>query len=486
MSIWNIDNKRKIKIKELDENIKVDTLIIGAGMTGLTTAYYLKNESSICVVDSGLIGHGVTLNSTAKINYLQERIYTKIKKNINEKTAIKYLNSQRYAIENIKKIIKDENINCDLKKVKSYVFANTKKEKKLLIKEYRFLRENKINIKEDKLPSKIKSYKTYSVEDTYTFNPIKYLYGLLNILNRNNIPIYENSKIINIKQENNLYICYSKKYKITANKVILACHYPFFIVPFLLPIKSYIEKSYIIISKVKKNGNYTCISSSMPTYSCRFYEDNNIIYQISLSESHNTAFKQNDAYHFKRLKEIFNLDEKDIVMSYSNTDIMTIDNIPYIGKIKNNLYIGVGYNTWGMTNSILAAKIISDSVLNKKNEFKNVFRPNRLNMANIMNLPIILFSNTKSYLGTKINKNKYWYSRKVKFIKRNNKDIAIYTDKNNQEHIVYNKCPHMGCSLLFNEKELTWDCPCHSSRFDIDGKCIKGPSKYDISFKNDL
>jgi len=66
----------------------------------------------------------------------------------------------------------------------------------------------------------------------------------------------------------------------------------------------------------------------------------------------------------------------------------------------------------------------------------------------------------------------------------NGKSIAIYIDKNNKKHIVYNKCPHLKCSLIFNEKEKTWDCPCHGSRFDIDGKCIEGPSNYDIVYKN--
>ena len=84
---------------------------------------------------------------------------------------------------------------------------------------------------------------------------------------------------------------------------------------------------------------------------------------------------------------------------------------------------------------------------------------------------------------TKINKQKSWYSNNVKFEKRNGKNVAIYIDENKKEHIVYNLCPHLKCSLMFNEVEKTWDCPCHGSRFDIDGKCIEGPSNYDITYK---
>ena len=186
------------------------------------------------------------------------------------------------------------------------------------------------------------------------------IYYFKEVGNLNEIVVDSQAKI---QKQDDYYICYSEKYKIKAKKVILACHYPYFIIPFLLPFKSYIEKSYIVVSKVKKDGNFTCISSSSPTYSCRFYQDGNDIYQISLAESHNTSVKQNDIYHFKRVKEIFNLKEKDIIMSYSNTDVITTDHMPYIGLLKDNMYIACGYNTWGMTNSVLAAKIISDMIL---------------------------------------------------------------------------------------------------------------------------
>ena len=100
----------------------------------------------------------------------------------------------------------------------------------------------------------------------------------------------------------------------------------------------------------------------------------------------------------------------------------------------------------------------------------------------ILKLPVYIFNNAKSFIVNKLIKNKKWYSRRVKFYSYDGKCLAMYKDENGDKHIVYNKCPHLGCSLIFNEIEKTWDCPCHSSRFDIDGKCIKGPSNYDISY----
>lgn len=480
-TLWNFKNKTTVN-KNLNKDIETDILIIGAGMTGITLGYFLKDNKKVTIVDKNAIGQGITSGSTAKINYLQGSIYTKIKTLRGKKYAIEYLNSQKDAIKILKEIIDKESIKCSFKKVPSYIFANTQKELKNLKKEIKFLRDQKNDIQASSLPSKITSYASYKVEDTYIFNPLEYLKELHKIVSKN-IQIYENTKIIKIDCQKDNYYCYTSKNVIKAKKVILATHYPYFIFPFLLPLKSYCEKSYIIISKVNRDGNFTCINTSNPIYSCRYYKDGKNTYQISLSESHNIAFKQNDDYHFKRVEEIFDLKKEDIIMKYSNIDIITPDYLPFIGRLKKDLYIACGFNTWGMTNSVLAARIISDMLKEKTSSYTKMFNPNRITLANILTLPYIAFSQIKSFLGPKIIKNKGWYKENLAFFKEDGIDYAIYKDPEGNMHKVINKCPHLGCSLIFNEVEKTWDCPCHSSRFDIDGHCIKGPSNYDIKPK---
>ncbi len=482
MSIWNKTVKTR-KAVELKEDITVDVLIVGAGITGLTTAYYLKDHPSIAVVDASNFGYGVTLNTTAKVTYFQQRIYTQIENALNKESAQMYLKSQKEAISYLKEIIKCENIICDFKKTPSFVFANTEKEIEPLNREISFLKEQGVDVVPKKLPEKITTYNSYCIEDTYTFHPLKYLSALYDILKSSKVPIYENSPIIEIKQQDDYYNCYSKNAKIKAKRVIFACHYPPLFSSFFLPVHSWIEKSYIIVSEVEKDGGYSCISSSNPTYSTRFYEDKGKIYQICLAESHNIAFNQNDERHFQRVKDIFGLEEKNIIEKYSNIDIMTPDHLPYIGKVKHNMYIGVGYNTWGMTNGVLAGKILSDLIKYQENEFKNLLDPRRRNSSFYLKMPYYLFGQTKSFLGAKLAKKKIWYPQTLTFDREDGTSLGIYIDEQGQKHIVYNKCPHLGCSLIFNKEEKTWDCPCHSSRFTIDGECIKGPSVRDIKYK---
>jgi len=481
MSIWNI-NENKRNIKEIDSNKVVDILIIGAGITGLSTAYHLMYNKSMCIVDAGEIGKGVTLNSTAKISYLQESLYSKIASTTGVDNAVKYLNSQRYAIEELVNLIRKEKIDCDLERVPSYIFASKEEDMDVLDSEVKFLKKNNINIEASQIPMDIKSYGCYRVNDTYVFNPIKYLNGLYDILTKNNINIYENTKITKIKKIKDHYVCFSGQYTITAKKIVLASHYPYFLKPFFTPIRCSLEKSYMIVSKVKEYKKISCISIDKPTYSVRYYKNGNNSYQISLAKSNDLNKNENDIKNFDNVKNIFNLKDEDIIMKYTNTDIITPDHMPYIGKLKNNMYIGIGYNTWGMSNGFLASLIISDLILNRPNKYE-LFNPNRINNEIMLKIPYYIFSNTISFIESKLIKNKKWYSNRVKFFYKNGKSLASYKDDNGKKHIVVNKCPHLKCGLVFNEVEKTWDCPCHSSRFTIDGERIKGPANYDIKYK---
>lgn len=478
-SLWldGIDNQN---YPGLDKNIEVDVLIIGGGITGISTLYHLiDSKLNVCLVERNKIGEGITLRTTGKITYMQGNIYSKLTKIYNYDVAKKYYESQKDAIKLIKDIVTKNNIACNFTKQKSFIYASNKIEIEKLKKEQSLLESFGEKVIVSKIPLDIPNYYTIAVSNTYYFHPLKYLHALANICFLKGQKIYENTNIIRIDESNDYYLCHTKDFVIKAKYVVLATHYPYFLFPYLFPLKGTIEKSYICSSTINTPKDISGIST-LSNKSFRYYQ-NNLLY---LDNTHNLAFKYNNKDNYKNL---FNQNIKlsnNINHYWSNTDIITNDYLPYIGKLENNLYISTGYNTWGMTNGSLAGLIISDNILNKKNKYTSLFNPKRIKpLISYFNIFKDIFYNAYPFVYNKIIKNKSYYNKNVIFKKINGKNVAIYIDDFKKEHIVYSTCPHLKCSLIFNETEHTWDCPCHASRFTLDGKCIVGPSNKDITYK---
>ena len=359
-SIWS-DTKLNKKYNSINKNIDIDILIIGGGFAGINVLFNLKDKDVI-LVERNEICNGVTRNTTGKLTFLQDILFNIMKNDLNK--AKIYLNSQIDAIKNIRSIINKNKIDCNFEESKSYLFTKDDNNvyKIKLIK--KFLEKNNIEVCENDMPL-IKNLYSISVKNTYLFNPIKYIDGLLNLIDDNKI--YENTKITYINYINNKYICKANDFIICANKIVLATHYPYFIYPYFFPLKCSLEKSYIVSYK-DKIENISIISMDNPVISMRNYLDNILF----LTNNRNITTKVNDKDNFDDLLKRNNID-----YIWSNVDIITNDYLPYIGFINKNFLIVTGFNTWGMTNSVISGLIIKDLINGENNKYINLFNPNR-------------------------------------------------------------------------------------------------------------
>ena len=467
-SIWG---KIETETNTTNKNIETDTLIIGGGITGITSLLYmLTNNKKTILIEANKVGSGITNKTTGKINIMQEYNYQKIGNITNNKTALKYLESQIYATNEIKELIKKYNINCDLEKNDSYLFTNQKNKINDILKEKEIL-EKRIKIKAIKeLPNKYPCIFGIKTE-SYVFNPIKYINKIKDICKNN---IFENTRALTITKKLDHYLIKTNRNKIKAKKILICTHYPF-INKLLIPFKTTIEKEYVIAAQTNNTYNINMISNDNEIISMRYYK-NNIIYTSNNSKlSDKLNHKKNITETIKNFKNHF---KDEIKYTWYNYDIMSNDYMPIIGKIKNeNILVATAFNKWGMTNSVLAAKIMSDIINKKENEYIELFNPYRkTNIKKITNNIKYNYNNVKAYIKPKKQPN-------IKYTKENGIEYAIYTDEKNKQHKIINKCPHLKCKLIFNEFDKTWDCPCHGSRYTIDGKVIKGPSTYSIKTK---
>ena len=485
-SIW-LKNIRDKRLPKLNDDISVDVLIIGGGITGVSCAYFLKDSKmNIALVDSFKIGRSTTSRTTGKITYLQGPIYQKIDNIYGIDIAKKYLDSQKYSCNLVRDIIVDNNIQCDYQSNSSYLFTSSKKN--TINNEIRVFKKMNQEFKVKKqLPISFPSNISIKIDDSAVFHPIKYVLSLKDICINNGIKMYENTMINKLLKTDDGYVASSGKYNIKTKKVILACSYPFFFSPGLFPFKTYIKKEYVCAALTDKPKRFNAIDDSKTVNSIRYHSDNKD-YIIYASEARKLGSNMDNKKRYNslfwKMKSSFN---GNIKYYWFNYDIMTPDGMPIIGyyeKFNKDLLIGTGYNAWGMTNGTLAGKIISDLILGNKNEYSSLFNPyRRASIIKVLNTLNFNIKNISSFLSSKTNSNYNFYDDSVKVITENGKKIGIYIDENKKEHRVYTTCPHMNCGLVFNTVDKTWDCPCHGSRFDIDGNVIKGPSVYDIRIK---
>lgn len=481
-SIWK-ENVKNNRLPSINKDINCDILIIGGGISGLSTAYFLKNSGKdIVLIDKDRCALGASSRNTGKLTFMQELVYHKLEKNYSEKEADLYLKSQKEAISLAIDIIEENNIECNLFEEEAYVFINKDSDKNKIDKEIEFYKRNNIECEIiNNIPIDFPITSGIKTKGSYSFNPYKFLVGIKNIL-KDKIHIYENSRCVEVKRKGEYYISRIENGNTIKSKyVVVATQYPFFISPYFTPFKTTVEKSFIVSSKYKID-NFQAISEGKPTFSFNYYNEKDG-YLVYARRSHNVTTNLDTREDEREIvDEYVKYFGKEAEYYFQNHDLMTYDYMPFVGRIDNfNMYVLTGFNKWGNTNGIIGGKLISDLILNMENSYTELFNPKRsLSMLKIKNLTVYNTMVMTRYILNKVASSKSYYDDSVRIEYIDGKKCGIYTDNKGKEHVVSNICPHMKCNLVFNYVDKTWDCPCHASRFDIDGNVIWGPSVYNI------
>ena len=474
-SVWS-DSCKFEKRKVLDKDIKTDVLVIGAGIAGILTAYMLReNGKEVVLIDKDEVCSGNTKNTTAKITSQHDLIYDKLISEFGLDMAKQYAKANELAIEKYEEIITERKIDCEFERHSAYVYSLNEVDK--IKKEVEAAKKLGICaefVQNTNLPFEVKGAVKFN--NQAQFNPLKFLNHI-----SKDLLIYEHTRALEIKE--NLVI--TNRGNITANNIVVATHYPIMNTPGYYFMRMHQERSYVIALENADNIEGMYIDVEKNGCSFRNYKDLLLLGAIDQRTGENEKGGCYDKLR-KIAKDLYpNSKEK---YHWSAQDCMTIDNIPYIGKYSDeteNIYVATGFNKWGMTSSMVAAIIISDMILGKYNDFSEIFSPKRFDLSlSISNMAKDITETTKNFIAQKI----YIPSSKIEHIKNghagiveyNGEKVGVYKNNEGKEFIVTTKCPHLGCQLSWNADELSWDCPCHGSRFDYKGKLIDSPATKDL------
>lgn len=446
-SIWTAETKIRRR-EPLPRDIETEAAVIGAGLSGILTAYYLKQAGiKVVVLEANRIGSGQTKNTTAKITSQHNLIYNRLVQTFGSQMAEHYARANETAIEEYKRLIRTKNIDCNFVRCPAYLYSQT--DGALLRQEAETAKALGIpaSFETDcELPFPVAGVAKF--ENQARFQPLKFLAEMAE-----EVTVYEQTKVLKAT-ENRLE---TTKGCVTAKHIVFAAHFPFPIVPGYYFARMYQERSYVLALEgtEKLEGMYLGIDQDGLSFRS---QGDTLLFG---GGSHRTGFNKQGCQYKKLLNKAQTLYPAcHETARWSAQDCMTLDGLPYIGHFsrrKPDWYIATGFGKWGMTTAMAGAHILTALITGQDCPEADVFSPQRHFTAQAAKKLFIHSAHTA-------------------------KGLAKHLLPAGNQKIIPN-CPHMGCRLEWNPDEESYDCPCHGSRFDKEGRLLDGPAQTDCRRK---
>ncbi|WP_339157883.1 FAD-dependent oxidoreductase [Paenibacillus sp. FSL W8-0186] len=490
-SMWR-DTTNLPSFPRLQEDIETDVAIIGAGITGITTAYLLcKAGFKVAVVDAAEILDGTTGFTTAKITAQHGLIYDKLRKHFGDKEARLYYEANEEALSFIRSTVEEHQIDCQLQQQDAYLYADSEEQAEQLRKEWEAYEQLGLPGEWcDTLPIPIQVYGAIRMKNQAQFHPLHYLRNLVEYVVSHGGTLYENTTLEDAAdhtRDGRRQLTTEGGHKITCQYAISASHFPFYDGGGFYFTRLHAERSYVVAIEPEiplEQGMYINCGDPKRSLRSALLNDEQVI--LVGGESHKTGKGECTFKHYEELEKFGGklFGAKRIPYRWSTQDLVTIDEIPYIGAITANedkVLVATGFAKWGMTNGTAAALMFRDLIMGHGNKYTDLYTPSRFKVNPGM----------KNFTVQNADVAKEWVSGKVELIRRKAEDLKNdeggvvrhlgkraggYKDKEGRLYIVDTTCTHLGCEVEWNEAERSWDCPCHGSRFNYEGKVLEGPA----------
>ncbi|MFN2593656.1 MAG: FAD-dependent oxidoreductase [Actinomycetota bacterium] len=497
VSYW-VDTTSPPEYPRLSGEVEVDVAIVGAGIVGLTAARLLKEAGrSVAVVEMDRICRGVTGYTTAKVTSGHSLIYQKLEQKHGPETAGAYARANQSALEQIAQWIATDPIDCDFERRANYVYSETSDELASIQKEVDAAGRAGLDVSfESELDLPFEVAGAVRLENQAQFHPRKYLEHFAKNIPGDGNHLFENSRVTSLREGSPCEVSTADG-RILAEHVIIATHYPFWDRGLFFP-RVHPKRSYAVAGPIvgaAPSGMY--ISVDGRTRSIRTIPDGDRTLLMVGGNGHTVGQNYDTESEYRDLErwmsERFGVDQ--VTHRWSSHDGITIDLLPYVGTARrgtDRIYTATGFGKWGITNGTAAAQVICDQIAGRDNEFSSLFDPHRITPQ--ASAEKLVVENTK--VAT------HWFGDRIKHPQRGDFDslapgeaavqrvgldqVAGYRDEDGELHAVSAVCTHLGCVVTWNGAEKSWDCPCHGSRFDYEGRVLHGPAVKDLKRKEAL
>jgi glycine/D-amino acid oxidase-like deaminating enzyme/nitrite reductase/ring-hydroxylating ferredoxin subunit len=486
-SYW-VDSVEGRRFPPAEGVLSFDVLVVGGGITGLTTALLLKRTGMrVGLIEANRIAHGVSGYTTAKVSAGHGLMYSQITKSLGADAARTYGESNQAALGLISSLIDDLGVNCDWEETDNYIYSESPDQISSLKEEAEaaagvgmpatFTTDNA-------LPFPIAGAVRWT--EQAQFHPRKYFVALADAIDGDGSAVFESTAATDLK-EGTPCIVGTSDASISADKVILATHFPTFDRGLFFA-KVHPYRAYVVTAKIAedKAPDGMWITSDSPTRSVRTtpFEDGRLL--IVTGEGHKTGQEPDTEKRYGALEEWARsrFDIESFEYRWSTQDNQSLDHVPYVGRLtrgSEHVFTATGFAGWGMTNGTMSAMLLADLVRGIDNPWSGLYASNRLNPS----------ASAKEFVQENANVAMRFFADRLRAMSRSvgdippgegnvvtsgTKSVAVHKDDAGNVHALSARCTHLGCIVAWNRAEKSWDCPCHGSRFNTDGDVLQGPA----------
>ncbi|HEX2976860.1 MAG TPA: FAD-dependent oxidoreductase [Bacteroidales bacterium] len=489
-SVWSASIRETEDFGPLPGDMDADVVVIGAGITGISTAYLLAAAGlEVIVLESGKTGKGTTGSSTGNLYIPTAQFQSIVSKNGTEGLNA-VVTARSAGLHFIEDRINEFGIECAFKKVPWYYFTQKKSNVKEIEKEHKVMSSAGLKVADAFIAGFPFDARAISRLDSQAqINPLQYVQKLAAAIYRESCRIYEDTKVLEIK-DGNPCIVSTTHGTLKAKYVVQATHTPKGIYAAHAMMEVYREMA--VAAKLKsalpEDGIYWDYDGT-EKYSVRTYNSPAGPFLIVLDNSYKTGQKERNETGFKKIekyiKKIFDVEE--ISYMWAAQMYKPADYLPFIGNspLQKNVFIATGFSADGLVYGTAAAIIISDLITGISNPVAKVFDPKRFGAAvstktlkeNIDVTAHLISDYILKGYEEELSGIRMGESRIVEY---NKQKAAAYRDHDGVLHVVSAVCTHLGCLVHWNNAEKSWDCPCHGSRFSYEGKLLEGPAINDL------
>ncbi|GAA0594728.1 FAD-dependent oxidoreductase [Streptomyces crystallinus] len=466
-------------------------VVVGAGIAGLSTGRELARAGlSVVVVEAGRIAQGVTGHTTAKLTALHSLAYDRLLRTRGAEAARLYARSQTDAIEHAAHLVDELGIDCDWERVPAYTYLRDTHRTGELRAEAEAARAAGLPaefVTETGLPYPVAG--AVRLADQAQFHPRTYLLALADDLCAHGGRIHENTTVVDLDEGEPCRVTTGAGATVTARDVVVATHYPVFDRALLFT-RLATHRELVVAAPIAADrdpeGMY--ITPELNTRSVRTapYEDGRRLLIVT-GESF-TPGAQGTPARFDRLADWAQQHFPGITATHrwAAQDTDPTDQVPLVGRLHpraSHTYVATGFGGWGMSGGIMAGRLLTGLITGERLPWSDLYDPTRI-LSAVRQAPAFLHHQTKvarHFVGDRLRPPQVKGVSDIEpdsgaVVRVDGERCAVYRDEKGEAHAVSARCTHLGCLVSFNSAERTWECPCHGSRFDTDGKVVQGPA----------